>query len=65
MDQRPPMPRGMRAFVTFMMIAFFSVLALVTAKKFGLISGRTYMVCFYSTGVIASLSVWLQLRRAA
>ena len=65
MDQRPPMPRGMRAFVTFMMVAFFSVLALVTAKKLGLISGRTYMICFYSTGVIAGLSVWLQLRRPA
>jgi len=48
-----------------MMVAFFSVLALVTAKKFSLISGHTYMICFYSTGVIAGLSVWLQPPRPA
>jgi hypothetical protein len=57
------MPPGMRAFVTFMAIAFSSVLALVIAQRAGLISGRTFMICFFATGVVAGVAAWLQVRR--
>jgi hypothetical protein len=65
MNQRGPMPPGMRAFVTFMAIAFFSVLTLVVARRLGLITGRTYMICFYATGAIAGLAAYLQVRKPA
>lgn len=57
------MPPGMRAFVTFMFIAFFSVALLSVVHSTHLISGRTYMICFYATGAIAGLAAWLQMRR--
>ncbi len=64
MEQRGPMPKGMRAFVTFMTVAFFSVATLAALHSTHRISGRTYMICFYTTGVIAGLAAWLQMRRA-
>jgi hypothetical protein len=65
MDQRGPMPPGMRAFVTFIAIAFCSVLLLSILQRVGLITGRKFMGCFYTTGVVAGLAAWLQLRRGA
>jgi hypothetical protein len=65
MDQRGPMPPGMRAFVTFMAIMFGSVLVLSVVQGAGLITGRTFMGGFYATGAVAALAAWLQLRRGA
>jgi hypothetical protein len=64
MDQRGPMPPGMRAFVTFMAIMFCSVLVLSILQGLGVIAGRTFMGGFYATGAVAGLAAWLQLRRA-
>ena len=65
MDQRGPMPPGMKGFVTFMLIAFFSLLALAVARKLGLMSGRTWMVCFYAPGVVAAAAAWINSRKPA
>jgi hypothetical protein len=65
MNQRGAMPPGMRGFVTFMLIAFTSLLLLSVARELHLLTGRVWMICFYITGVVAGLGAWVTSRKPA
>ena len=65
MTQRGPMPPNMRGFVTFMAIAFASVLALSVARRAHLLSGRSWLICFFAAGAVAGLAGWAAYRRPA
>jgi len=59
MDQRGPMPPGMRGFVTFMAIAFVMTLALVVLQRVHPISHRAWMISFYAAAAFAGISAIL------
>jgi hypothetical protein len=59
MDQRAPMPPGMRGFVTFMAIAFIMVLALSVLQRVHPISHHAWMLSFYAAGAFAAVSGYL------
>jgi hypothetical protein len=59
MDQRGPMPPGLRGFVTFMGIAFILTLALNVLQHVHPISHHAWMLSFYSAGAFAGISAWL------
>ena len=58
MAQRPPMPPFMRAFVTFIVIAFTLTLVLTRVQAAHLISHRLWMACFYVSGALAGFAAW-------
>ena len=64
MIDRGPMPPNMKAFVTFMGIAFVSVGALQLARAAHVLEGKAWMICFFSVGAIAGLASWIVYRRA-
>jgi hypothetical protein len=59
MEQRGPMPPGMRGFVTFMAIAFIMTLSLVVLQRVHPIGHRAWMLSFYSAGAFAGISAYL------
>jgi hypothetical protein len=63
MDQRAPMPPGMRGFVTFMVIAFIMTLALVTLQRVHPITHRAWMISFYAAGAFAGISAFLAAKK--
>jgi len=62
MNQRGPMPPGMRGFVTFMAIAFASTLALTVLQRVHPIGHRAWMFSFYAAGVFAGISAYLAVK---
>jgi hypothetical protein len=59
MDQRGPMPPGLRGFVTFMSIAFVMTLALVTLQRVHPIGHRAWMISFYAAAAFAGISAYM------
>jgi hypothetical protein len=63
MDQRGQMPPIMRAFVTFISIAFVATLGLTIARQDQLIDDRTRLICFFLSIGIAGLTAWAVYRK--
>ncbi|HEX3774779.1 MAG TPA: hypothetical protein VHV51_09975 [Polyangiaceae bacterium] len=56
MDQRGPMPPGLRGFVTFMAVAFVMTLALSFLQRVHPISHHAWMLSFYTAGAFAAIA---------
>ncbi len=53
------MPPGMRAFVTFMAVAFVMTLALSVLQSVHPISHHAWMMSFYAAGAFAAVSAYV------
>lgn len=59
MDQRGPMPPGLRAFVAFMAVAFVMTLALSILQRVHPIGHHAWMMSFYAAGAFAAVSAYV------